>query len=203
LTRKGTTTFPVLIDGQRVQVPALQVRGTFAFKERQMQQDFVLLADREHPLVLKVLTGTDVFQVIRIDLPASKSARPLSVVEARLQNDCRAELPGIYFDFAAATLSDQSRDTLASLAQIIGRHADWRLSIEGHTDDIGSDADNLKLSQARAQAVAIGLTQQYGVDASRLASKGYGESQPREPNATLEGRARNRRVEVVRPCGGK
>ena len=203
LTRRGSTTFPVLLDGRRVQVPALQVHGTFAFKERQMKQDYVLLADRDHPLVLKVLTGTDVFQVIRIDLPASTSAPPLSVVEADLQNDCRAELPGIYFDFAAATLSDQSRDTLASLAQIIGRHPDWRLSIEGHTDDIGGDSDNLKLSQARAQAVATGLTQQYRVDASRLTSKGYGESQPREPNTTLEGRARNRRVEVVRPCDGK
>ena len=200
LTRKGTTTFPVLLHGERVQLPAMQVHGVFTLKERQMQQDFMVLADRGHPLVLQVVTGSDVFQVIRIDLPASTAAPPLPEVEKRLREDCRAELPGIYFDFAAATLSDQSRDTMASLAQIVGRHPDWKLLIEGHTDDIGSDADNLKLSQARAQAVATSLTQQYRVEAVRLTAKGYGESQPREPNTTLAGRARNRRVEVVRPC---
>lgn len=207
LTRQGTTTFPVLIDGRRVQAPALRAHGSFAFQDRREEQDFVLLADRNHPLVLKVVTGPEVLQVIRIDLPVSEdspqvaSAEPmLASVEGQLQSDCRAELPGIYFDFAAATLTEESRGTIASLAQIVGRHPEWQLSIEGHTDDIGTDADNLKLSQARAQAVITSLTRQHGVDASRLTAKGFGESQPREPNTTLEGRARNRRVEVVRPC---
>jgi outer membrane protein OmpA-like peptidoglycan-associated protein len=214
LTRQGTTTFPVLINGRRVQAPALRAHGSFAFQDRREEQDFVLLADRNHPLVLKVVTGPEVLQVIRIDLPVRKDSsqvaganeaegggeRMLAGVEAQLQSDCRAELPGIYFDFAAATLTEESRGTIASLAQIVGRHPEWQLSIEGHTDDIGTDADNLNLSQARAQAVITSLTRQHGVDASRLAAKGFGESQPREPNPTLEGRARNRRVEVVRPC---
>jgi outer membrane protein OmpA-like peptidoglycan-associated protein len=70
------------------------------------------------------------------------------------------------------------------------------LSVEigGHTDDVGSDADNLELSEARARSVREYLIQQ-GVPASDISSRGYGESRPRADNGTPEGRARNRRTE--------
>lgn len=218
LTRQGETKFPVLVNGRRVNAPAWRAQGSFAFQDRRLQQEFVLLANRAHPLVLKVVTGADVFQVVRIDLVVPRDfangelttapgqagdgtvRSATASVENQLKEDCRAEVPGIYFDFALATLNDQSRDTLAALAEIIGRHPQWQLSLEGHTDDIGSEADNLQLSQARAQTVVTSLTQQHGIAVSRLSANGFGESQPRESNDTLEGRARNRRVEIVRPC---
>ncbi len=80
----------------------------------------------------------------------------------------------------------------------MARRPDWELSIEGHTDNIGSDSDNLDLSRRRAAAVKDALVARHRIAANRLATGGYGESRPRDTNDTLEGRARNRRVELVR-----
>ena len=74
----------------------------------------------------------------------------------------------------------------------------WKLGIGGHTDSIASDAYNLDLSTRRAAAVKAALTTSYAVDPQRLTTAGYGESRPKDRNDTLEGRARNRRVELVR-----
>ena len=74
---------------------------------------------------------------------------------------------------------------------------------EGHTDSIGTSVSNQRLSQRRAEAVLARLTTHMGARAQATLAVGYGASRPREPNATIEGRARNRRVELVRDCGGK
>jgi len=74
----------------------------------------------------------------------------------------------------------------------------WRLSVEGHTDNIGGDAYNQALSERRAAAVKQALVERYLISADRLTTVGYGSTRPKEPNDTLEGRARNRRVELVR-----
>jgi len=75
----------------------------------------------------------------------------------------------------------------------------WTVTIEGHTDNIGTDADNLSLSQRRANAVLAAVTAA-GVGPDRLTAVGFGESKPIASNDTLEGRARNRRVELARKC---
>ena len=80
-------------------------------------------------------------------------------------------------------------------------HPDWTLTIEGHTDSIGGAEYNKDLSDRRAAAVKAELTAKYGVPAARLATKGYGLSRPVDKNSTIEGRARNRRVELTRVCG--
>ena len=84
---------------------------------------------------------------------------------------------------------------------MLARHADWTVTIEGHTDSIGTSAANAALSERRANAVRARLTSQ-GVAPARLRAVGYGQTKPRESNATIAGRARNRRVELLRPCGG-
>jgi outer membrane protein OmpA-like peptidoglycan-associated protein len=84
---------------------------------------------------------------------------------------------------------------------MLKRHPDWSLAIEGHTDSIGGAASNKALSERRAGAVRAALISAFGIDASRLRASGFGATRPKESNATLDGRARNRRVEVVRPCG--
>ena len=76
-----------------------------------------------------------------------------------------------------------------------------RISIEGHTDDIGSDSYNDDLSARRAAAVKDALVRDFAIAAARLATIGYGERRPMETNATLAGRARNRRVELA--CAAK
>jgi OOP family OmpA-OmpF porin len=78
------------------------------------------------------------------------------------------------------------------------RHSDWNLQVNGHTDGIGGDAFNLDLSKRRSSAVKNALLTQYKINGDRLATSGYGKSQPKDTNDTLDGRARNRRVELMR-----
>ena len=79
------------------------------------------------------------------------------------------------------------------------KHPDWRLRIAGHTDNVGGEGDyNLELSRRRSEAVRAALVNRFGVSEERLSSSGYGARVPIETNDTPEGRARNRRVELVR-----
>ena len=104
----------------------------------------------------------------------------------------------IYFDFNSDRIREESEPTLQEIAAVLARHPAWKLGIEGHTDSIASDRFNLELSQRRAAAVRTALTGRFGIDGGRLTTAGYGESRPKDRNDTPEGRARNRRVELVR-----
>ena len=95
---------------------------------------------------------------------------------------------------------DVSLPALQRFAALLAQHPDWDLTIEGHTDNIGSAEYNLDLSTRRAQAVRQVLVGRFRVPAARLAAKGYGLTRPVESNATDQGRAHNRRVEVSRRC---
>jgi outer membrane protein OmpA-like peptidoglycan-associated protein len=108
----------------------------------------------------------------------------------------------VYFAFNSAALDPASDRALASVADVLSRHRDWSVVIEGHTDSIGGDAPNRALSERRAAAVRERLVSRHRIDGARLRSAGYGASKPREPNGTIEGRARNRRVELARSCAG-
>jgi len=76
-------------------------------------------------------------------------------------------------------------------------YPDLNVVIEGHTDSVGSNAYNQKLSQARAEAVKKYMVEENGIAANRITPKGFGEEQPIAPNTTAEGRAKNRRVEAA------
>ncbi len=103
-------------------------------------------------------------------------------------------LNNIFFEFAKATLKPESFPELDRTVKFLEENKTLELEIAGHTDNVGSDATNQKLSQARAQSVVNYLVS-HGVDQSRLIAKGYGESRPVAFNNTEEGRAMNRRVE--------
>lgn len=185
----------VLVNGQRVSLPTLHYTGHFALQDRKSTVDWWVVADSTHPLILKAVSGTDVLQTIRIDLPEKDAA-----VEHELATSCRAELPGIYFAFNSAALDPASEPALSGVSRLLAKHADWTLAIEGHTDNIGDNASNQTLSAQRAESVRTALTTRYHIAPARLHSAGFGATRPREPNTTIEGRARNRRVELVRPC---
>ena len=103
------------------------------------------------------------------------------------------EIQDIHYASGSAVIGRSSLLLLDLFAEYL---SDTGLSVEigGHTDDVGSEADNLRLSESRAKAVRDYLILQ-GVPASGISSKGYGESRPRADNGTAEGRARNRRTE--------
>ena len=103
----------------------------------------------------------------------------------------------IHFAFNRARIRPDSFQILDTVVQVLNDYPEISLEIQGHTDSRGRDSYNQRLSDERSAAVRAYLTQK-GVAASRLTSRGYGETQPIESNATEEGRARNRRVEFVR-----
>ena len=123
-------------------------------------------------------------------------------IERELSSACRVELPGIYFAFNSAHLAPASDRAIAAIAGILTRHPDWTATLEGHTDSIGSATANKALSERRVATVRARLVERHQVNAARLKVAGFGAARPREPNATIEGRARNRRVELVRDCAG-
>ena len=258
----GTVPFPVLLNGRRVRLPALHLRGDFTARQGRWQPQLWVLADSSYPLILKWVgafreTG-NVLQTTRIDLPLAivvaggvaagdgvqllqgdglllaegtgliaadgsaggTPAAPSSggggvvsgaggaggvgaaaaALERELAASCRVELPGIYFAFNSARLDPASDRAIATLSGILERHPDWAATLEGHTDSIGSVAANKALSERRVEAVRARLVEQHKVSSGRLRVAGLGASRPREPNGTIEGRARNRRVELVREC---
>ena len=103
---------------------------------------------------------------------------------------------GILFDVDKADLKDAPKAELAELSTILNKYADTNILLAGHTDATGSDEHNYALSRRRAQSVADYLATQ-NVDSVRIATEGYGKSQPIADNDTVEGRAQNRRVEVA------
>jgi outer membrane protein OmpA-like peptidoglycan-associated protein len=84
------------------------------------------------------------------------------------------------------------------LCWALAKHPEWKLSVSGHTDNVGGDAYNLDLSKRRAAAVKQALVARYHIAPDHLTTDGYGASHPVDTNDTFEGRARNRRVELMR-----
>ncbi|MEL6614405.1 MAG: OmpA family protein, partial [Bacteroidota bacterium] len=103
------------------------------------------------------------------------------------------ETTAIRFDTASDRLRPESTGILDEMVDLLEASGDVRVRIEGHTDSDGTDATNQDLSERRAMAVKRYLTR-HGIDASRLETQGFGESQPVASNDTPEGKAMNRRV---------
>lgn len=106
-------------------------------------------------------------------------------------------LKGVNFETGKATLTEEARAVLRDVAQSLAANPEVRVEVQGHTDNVGSRAFNQRLSQARAQTVAEFLVAN-GVSPSQVRARGYGFSRPIASNKTAEGRAKNRRVELVR-----
>lgn len=102
---------------------------------------------------------------------------------------------GVTFDVGSSTLKPQFRETLDKIAASMVQYPDSLIDVYGHTDSTGSDAFNQTLSESRARTVA-GYLSSKGVSAARIRSQGFGETMPIGDNATAEGRAKNRRVEI-------
>ena len=130
--------------------------------------------------VVDDLGGKDTDEGIEIDLPS-----------------------GVLFDFNSATVRPDAEPELEKVAAILGAYAEAEVVLTGHTDSVGSDADNQRLSEQRAESVRNELVQQYQVETTRLTTEGRGEMEPVAPNENSDGsdnpagREQNRRVEVL------
>lgn len=104
---------------------------------------------------------------------------------------------GIYFDFNKADVKPESEPTLKEITKLLQQEAKLKLYVVGHTDNVGGLDYNMKLSQQRAEAVVKELMSKYKVDGTRLSALGVGPAAPVTSNKIEEGRAKNRRVELV------
>jgi outer membrane protein OmpA-like peptidoglycan-associated protein len=105
-------------------------------------------------------------------------------------------LPGIFFDSGKSALKAGAQSTLGKIAKQLSGEENVRISVEGHTDDVGSDDMNLALSKKRAEAVRDHLVKE-GIPAERITATGKGETEPVATNKTTAGRQQNRRVELI------
>ena len=106
-------------------------------------------------------------------------------------------LATLYINFATgkSRIKQESYEIITAVQNMLEQYPDLNIAIEGHTDDVGDAAGNLRLSENRARSVVIALSDE-GIDENRLSYKGFGESKPIQDNSTEEGKAKNRRVEI-------
>jgi OmpA-OmpF porin, OOP family len=135
--------------------------------------------------------------------PDAKAPAPVvkstAVLADALAKSCHVTIEGIYFDFNKATLKPESDPALEKVAALLASDRALKLEVQGHTDNVGTDIYNQKLSESRAASVKAWLVA-HGTAAARLTSHGYGFTQPVASNATDQGRALNRRVEIANPA---
>jgi len=115
-----------------------------------------------------------------------------------LKTNCHVAIYGVLFDFNKSTLQPASDPVLQQILDLLKKNPTQKIEVQGHTDNVGGDAYNQTLSEARAKAIVTWLTL-HGIAADRLTAKGFGKTRPIADNATDAGRAKNRRVEIADP----
>ncbi|MDP2480153.1 MAG: OmpA family protein [Candidatus Palauibacterales bacterium] len=190
----GPRTYQVVLDDSLVEVPSLVARGTLQHGDATESVEITFLDDPAMPLVLSTCCTRGGGRVVRISRPLDPAR-----MERTLEKKRTLVLYRVHFPFASDSILPGSGPVLEAIAGIMRKHSDWRLSVTGHTDSIGTEGANLELSRRRARAVKAALVHILGpAAAARLTTSGSGESSPLAENGTLEGRAANRRVEVRR-----
>jgi outer membrane protein OmpA-like peptidoglycan-associated protein len=190
---------PIMIENEVIQVPALRATGTFASGSKTGIGDFYFLDNKNNPMMIQSTLQFSWEKQLRAEriVRVTAGASMKSAMEQSLSTLRKYDVYGLHFDFDKATLRPESAKLIKDIATTLKNNPSWTLQINGHTDSIGDTGYNQKLSSDRAASVGAALLQT-GIEASRLQTGGFGETQPKGDNATLDGRALNRRVELLR-----
>ena len=137
------------------------------------------------------------FSAVKVQGMAQEMEATADSLAQEIQKSGRAAVYGINFDTGKAILKPESDKILGEIATLLKNNPSWKMKVEGHTDNVGLKATNQTLSQQRAAAVVTWLVG-HGVDRARLTSVGFGDTKPLADNASEEGRAKNRRVDLVK-----
>lgn len=190
----GSENLAVIVNGKRQLLPAIVTSGSLSVGGDEIAVKYWWLDDADNALALRSQQS----QLVRIDVPEPAPEKTLA--QDLSTGDCRATLPGIYFDTGSANLLSQSNAALTAVATLLKANPAWTLTVEGHTDNVGTAAYNLDLSKRRAAAVQAALQKSHAIPAHQLKAEGFGLTRPVQDNTSLDGRAANRRVELVRNC---
>ncbi len=145
----------------------------------------------DHALVLLDIVETKPMETKMVTVDASAMAKGIATAG-------HIALYGIYFDTDKTDIKPESTATLTEIAALLKQDPKLALYVVGHTDNVGGEDYNLDLSRRRAAAVVTALTSKHGIDVKRLKPSGVGLLAPVAPNDTEDGRAKNRRVELVK-----
>lgn len=146
---------------------------------------------------LEARDETHTFHIVERQAMQQEVAMNADGMAGGISADGAVALYGVLFDTGKSDLKPESEPTLAEIAKLLKDQPALKIFVVGHTDMVGDPAANMKLSQARAQAVVTALTTRFGIAAARLTAFGNGPYSPVASNKTEEGRAKNRRVELV------
>ncbi len=125
-------------------------------------------------------------------------ASSLEAFQSGIKANGHVEVPGIYFETGKSVLKPESQAAVAEVAKLLKADPALRVYVVGHTDNVAMLDLNMRLSQARAEAVVEALVSQHGIDRNRLVARGVGPLSPVTVNDSEEGRSKNRRVELVK-----
>jgi flagellar motor protein MotB len=193
LISDGPSTIKLIINDKVVEVPTIEANYI-----NHKTNDIIrikVLDEARFPIMLDYFSPS----LHRFFITYTKISYPTAnELEQHLAVDKHTDVYGIYFNFASDELRSESEPVLHEIAEALRAHPDWKVTINGHTDNIGGDASNLDLSRRRAAAVRKALVERYGIPDLRLSTNGFGASQPKESNDSDRGRALNRRVELTR-----
>jgi OmpA-OmpF porin, OOP family len=142
--------------------------------------------------------GGYLLTIVETQAMAQTVAASAVLFQSGLSSTGHVEVPGIYFDTGKSELKAESDAAVAEVAKLLKTDPALKVFVVGHTDNVASLELNTKLSQARADAVVQALVTRHGIAAGRLVGRGVGPMAPIASNDAEEGRARNRRVELVK-----
>jgi outer membrane protein OmpA-like peptidoglycan-associated protein len=134
------------------------------------------------------------FKSLSFSVNDSTSFVDLDIPLEAIEKDRAEVLNNIFFQTGAFSLDEKSKVELNKMSEFLTKNKTIKIEISGHTDDVGSDTENMELSRKRAQSVQEYLHQS-GIAADRISAKGYGETQPVAPNDSEQNRQKNRRIE--------
>lgn len=227
MVRKGTEAVEQEVEGRKLDYEYAfdKSRGAAAPSNLQVQRNFqnavlklggkVLYDEKEgyyRTTLFLARAGKEIWAEVRTEGGADGDHYYLTIVErgamkqdivanaeamkSGLTETGHAEIAGIFFDFNKAEIKPESQAALDETVKLLRADPALRVWVVGHTDNVGTAEANVKLSSARASAVVAALVKA-GIDAKRLAPHGAGPYSPKAANTTEEGRAQNRRVELV------
>jgi OmpA-OmpF porin, OOP family len=172
------------------------IGGTVLFDEERRGTYKVVKGGKEIWIALEAFNEGRTYELVVLEMEAMNQEVTADAMYDALNKDGFIALY-INFDTGKSNIKPESMTIIDQIAALLKAHADLKVSIEGHTDNVGTPESNKTLSQQRAKSVMSAVVQK-GIAADRMAAVGWGQEKPIADNRSEDGRAKNRRVEVVK-----